>query len=524
MPDDRLVLGGNALNGSHDAVRRLEAARATGSWKAVLGVLAEDWSTLYQLHPSELLETLEEMPEDVLEREPRLRLGMQHIRRNLRGERETHAYQDILTIPDDAAPIDRLAAMTGQIAVARRLGRQSDATAVADEAVAYLRTLPVETVPSLRNALPEFHYQWGVTFAHVGRFADALRQFTASFDWSRSVEHRMMMKAAGGAAALIHALHGRGREVESLLRELPSARKDEWWSHFAPTPGLLAEAWLHIDRLDHETAAHIISQIDITHSLDYWAPYYVIRTYIAIARGEGLQSLLTEFDSFVESSPHGYLDRQGNAETIGLIRYLLLLHLQQPGRAARELEHEPPATRASVIRQLGAMMLARRFVGLERRNEARRLVAPLLNVAGSRPRILIRALLIAAETDVLGREDEFLRRAVELAEWHSHYSGFVFSAQRIRQRVADLLDSFGNATMADRIRSRPERPPVPGRDALTRRESAVVELALSGLANTQIAEQLHVSRNTVKSQLRSAYSKLAVSNRAQLAQRLGIDG
>ncbi|MBL0886695.1 LuxR C-terminal-related transcriptional regulator [Myceligenerans indicum] len=69
---------------------------------------------------------------------------------------------------------------------------------------------------------------------------------------------------------------------------------------------------------------------------------------------------------------------------------------------------------------------------------------------------------------------------------------------------------------------------VADRPALTRRERVVLE----GLMNKeetleQIAETLFVTRNTVKSQVRSLYRKLGVSNRAaavERAERLGLNG
>ncbi|GAB3158190.1 hypothetical protein GCM10027059_02480 [Myceligenerans halotolerans] len=68
---------------------------------------------------------------------------------------------------------------------------------------------------------------------------------------------------------------------------------------------------------------------------------------------------------------------------------------------------------------------------------------------------------------------------------------------------------------------------VADRPALTRRERVVLE----GLMNKdetleQIADTLFVTRNTVKSQVRSLYRKLGVSNRAaavERAERLGLN-
>ncbi|RPF23371.1 LuxR C-terminal-related transcriptional regulator [Myceligenerans xiligouense] len=68
---------------------------------------------------------------------------------------------------------------------------------------------------------------------------------------------------------------------------------------------------------------------------------------------------------------------------------------------------------------------------------------------------------------------------------------------------------------------------VADRPALTRRERVVLEgLMKKDETLEQIAETLFVTRNTVKSQVRSLYRKLGVSNRAaavERAQHLGLN-
>ena len=62
--------------------------------------------------------------------------------------------------------------------------------------------------------------------------------------------------------------------------------------------------------------------------------------------------------------------------------------------------------------------------------------------------------------------------------------------------------------------SRP-RFELPG--TLTRAEAAVVEAALTGLTNIQIARRRRCSPRTVANQLASAYRRLGISGRAELA-------
>jgi LuxR family maltose regulon positive regulatory protein len=62
-------------------------------------------------------------------------------------------------------------------------------------------------------------------------------------------------------------------------------------------------------------------------------------------------------------------------------------------------------------------------------------------------------------------------------------------------------------------------------EPLTIREREVVRLLAAGLSNRAIAEELVVSANTVKTQVRSIYGKLGVHDREQLlatARRLHL--
>lgn len=494
---------------------QLSAARDAGGWKDVLRVLAEHWDVLFRDHPAELLQTLDAMAEDVLDREPRLRRRRHDL---LRQHEAPGTSQSLLEAPA-AQPVDQLAALTDQVLTARSMGRLAVSVSRADAAVAYLQSLPDDVFASLHRALPGFQYQWGTTFVQAGRFADAQTQFSESLELAQALDNRRMMATSAGAAALIHALHGRDRDAEALLRQVPPMRGDEWWA--TPIPGLIADAWLQVDRFEYARAADIIARVDITRGLAYWVPYFVTRTYLAAAQKESRQALLAEFDTFIDALPAGGLAAPAHAEAISIVRHLLLLHLHRRGQALRELEHEPVTSRADVFHQLGATIYARHLITAGRPAQASKLVRPLLSLASSQPRILIRALLIAAETDTSDHADELLTRAAELAQWHRHYSPFLRSPPAIRHRVADFLTDTGDEEIAERIRALPEGRLDPGAETLTVKETAVVEFALIGLTNAEIAGRLHISPNTVKSHLRNSYAKLGVTNRKQLSDRLG---
>jgi DNA-binding CsgD family transcriptional regulator len=97
-------------------------------------------------------------------------------------------------------------------------------------------------------------------------------------------------------------------------------------------------------------------------------------------------------------------------------------------------------------------------------------------------------------------------------------------ARQSLHEAAELFDRCGATGWA--IRARAELARVSGRRStaeteLTPSERQVVELAVLGLSNKEIASQLVVSVYTVEAHLSHAYAKLGVRSRAQLARALG---
>lgn len=78
------------------------------------------------------------------------------------------------------------------------------------------------------------------------------------------------------------------------------------------------------------------------------------------------------------------------------------------------------------------------------------------------------------------------------------------------------LDLPGAVAYAMRARG-PRRRPDTGWASLTPTERSVVDLAVQGLSNPDIAERLFMSRGTVKTHLAHVYAKLQVANRTELA-------
>ena len=101
-------------------------------------------------------------------------------------------------------------------------------------------------------------------------------------------------------------------------------------------------------------------------------------------------------------------------------------------------------------------------------------------------------------------------------------------ARHSLREALDLAERCGAVPVAEAARielqacgARPRRALLSGPDSLTASERRVADLAARGLSNPEIAQTLVVSRSTVESHLHSAYRKLDVGSRLQLAQILG---
>jgi DNA-binding NarL/FixJ family response regulator len=88
----------------------------------------------------------------------------------------------------------------------------------------------------------------------------------------------------------------------------------------------------------------------------------------------------------------------------------------------------------------------------------------------------------------------------------------------------ELAQKCGATALAERVRGdlgagggRPPRLELSGVDALTPAERRVCELAAGELTNREIAQTLFVTEKTIELHLTSAYRKLGIRSRFQLA-------
>lgn len=496
-------------------------ARDDGDWPRFLDLLRVHWSELFQQHPDDLLDLLVSIPPDVIEANSRLRFAEEYLRRILHREAADRPDDVGDTPPQDA--FDLLAEITNEVRVARVEGRYLEAVAAAERAVALLSDTPAHIVPTFDTALPEFHYHWALAFQLVNRFDTAAEQFALSYDWAGTVGNHMAAARAAGGVALIHALHGRGREATAWLLKRPRIPDDAWWAATARTPGTLAEAILYVERLEVDAARVVLLGVDIREGLDYWAPYFAVRAYITPDDEASARALFAEFDAFVGTLTDEHAYNPLGSEFAVVIRSLLLRLMGRADEAERMLGEAPVDAGSSLVRQMQAVLHARMLARRGRAADAARAIAPLLHVSSARPRILVAALLIAAD-GVEGEErDELIRRVGDLSAWNLCHQSWAFASAEVRAVLATDARERGDGEVADRLKALAGGATIAGSDALTHREAAVVQAALVGLSNSEISDAHHVSINTVKTHMRHAYTKLGVTSRDELQRLFQID-
>lgn len=99
--------------------------------------------------------------------------------------------------------------------------------------------------------------------------------------------------------------------------------------------------------------------------------------------------------------------------------------------------------------------------------------------------------------------------------------GFALKTESPQQTMASIRQVYSGQLVFPQaakrwLRTHRQRPTNPT-DELSEREAEVLALVAQGLTNTQIAQRISVSDNTVKFHLQNIYQKLDVANRTEAA-------
>lgn len=210
-----------------------------------------------------------------------------------------------------------------------------------------------------------------------------------------------------------------------------------------------------------------------------------------------------------------------------------------------EILHAPPAYQ----QELAALTLARVLLAQDEADDALALLAGFLELArtqgrtGSEIEILMLTALAYHAQGKPEQASQTLQQALLRAEPEGYIRLFVDEGAPVAALLRLLLPRWKSKRGIDYLHrllalleTGAPRPPAPSHptlaaefpvllDPLTPRERKVLRLLAAGLSNPEIANELVVSLNTVKTQVQSLYRKLQVSSRHEaiaVAERLQL--
>jgi len=298
-----------------------------------------------------------------------------------------------------------------------------------------------------------------------------------------------------------------GAALDDLRRCVGVARAAEIETTYPYATAFLCEALLETGDID--AAAEALGLLPVPDDLassGHFFFYVTARGTLRMAQGrreEGLRDLLS-LGSAVSRLHQG-------STAWGRWRGRAVRALLEAGERehALELAREDfeAASRWGAPRAVALALVARGLA--EGGDRGVELFREALDVAEQSPALTARVRVLLELGSALRRRNqraearEFLRRALELAT--------ECGAGALVARARAELEAAG---------AKPRTTALSGAESLTASEARVAQLAADGMSNREIAQSLFVTPKTVEVHLTSAYRKLEIASRTQLAEAL----
>ncbi|MGN6128810.1 MAG: LuxR C-terminal-related transcriptional regulator, partial [Nocardioidaceae bacterium] len=411
----------------------------------------------------------------------------------------------------------------------------------ATDALDQLTRLSPAAVPAAAAYRGEAGLLLGVGLMWCGRFDEADDRLTRTL-------HRLKAQDAVppvlgvqlfGNLAVLRSLQGRLREAVGEAQAAESVAARSGWL-FLPqsATAILAEAVVAMTRGDDEACAGALDRCrsalgDVEDRFAATALELVrVRLQLAGGRSGTASATLQELRRRTASGRlPWFLERW--TELVELETALVTGSEEDRERLLRGLEKGWGQARPEAHR---SALVARAHLEANRPETALRRLEPVVADEGSDVVPAIDAWVVRALAHDRLREDAealaALDRALELAEPEGVVRPFAVSGERMRtllERHQQVEAAHHDLVLrlVNLLRHRAgaqELAEVTLLEPLTNREQSVLQLLPTMMSNSEIADELFVSVNTVKVHLKSLYRKLGVGNRRQAVARARLLG
>lgn len=406
------------------------------------------------------------------------------------------------------APADRAVLFTAQSTANRLMGRASASVDCARSALRVLAELRAERY-ALIGHVPQIYSQLGVSLYYGGREDEALEVFARGFA-ERGTSDRSGFGCLSMMAG-IRALRGELRQAEEyvwIARGAPWS--DEQRATYPGTFYRLAETLIAVERFDADAARACLT--GMTHdrrSIEHWT---------VIGRVEGLTALiardaargLAELETFV--AQRGVeAQHPTNRHRLASTRVLLHLALGNDEAAATVLRHDSREEPQDFVDRARLALVTGRTSDALRELRA---IAGRPQSLRTQAEALVIEASVALRTGAGLRAMNIVRQLVPLMRQSGQRLALhLVPASDFEAVCATIARTGAHDVLASRqFGSLLERDCAP---RLTPREQAVLRALAHTGTLTQVASELAVSANTVKTHLKSLYRKLGARNREE---------
>lgn len=494
------------LNDADAAKVALERALTSGQRVTIADTAMANFWPLFSFHYTLLLTAVERVPPDVLERYPMLCA----IRPMTQVLARTNRPFKPLIDPDTAramSPDELDILILAQVLSFRFSGDIAASLVYARRLAERVANVDTDAHRRADGPLWYIHLEIGSTYLLSGDSSRALLEFASARDFGRLSPQPDAERCALGRIALAHAVRGSLTDAQAALDEAMT-KPEGTPAHESSmrTTEATAAALIAVERMN-ANVEDLVAGLEPYHSTELtWSLAMLARTRALIAQhrpGEALEAIRLARDAH----PPQY-----GSITQDIISSQLIDALIERG-------DETAARQIADRRQGSGPMTALAAVSLDlyegRLDQAARALRQVEGHLRSGPLLQTKHLLLSAWLELSRKGRVGVQTALAIAR--SAATGDclrLLSAMpnQLIDAVHAQLDGAATAEFAASVRGLDFRD-VRNRSALTESERRVLNALPEYVTIADVAAALHVSPNTIKSQLKSLYRKLGCSSR-----------
>jgi len=495
---------------------RLRDVVSRQDWNGANAIVRDEWYALAAADSEVTISILEQVPPSALRTKPLIAMELGIAYNKLRYHRLRAVRYFVMAVRaarssgrTELDPIDRLLIRAAESGAFRLLGRTVASVNAARAASRIAEDLTVDERAAVRD-LPRVYAVIGVSLLYGGFPEEALDAGARGL-----AEAPTTVPSNGfGALALLTGIHTANGDLPDALEHLEYARRGPWTdaqrNGYSGSLYRVAEAVVALEAFDVERARDGLRSLRALttgrHANEHWATIASTAAMIDLVDGNAAKGL-ADLDAF--AALRGGEGRASRARLAG-IRSLLQLALGNPHAAAAVLDRdvEDRAT-SSIARARVALTLGQTGTALQ---HLRATAQHQLTTRQTAEAVALEVAILL-RVSATARRESVLRRLGALLESSGLRLPLVLMPAEDVRRVAAGLETVGFEHVTAAIpRSSLFLEIDPG-DLLSERELAVLARLVQDRTVAEIATSLAVSSNTVKSQLRSVYRKLGVTDR-----------